>query len=58
MLLASSADVAIVSYFAAGGLLMTVLPLAVIGGLFVTTLGYALGLDLVKIAVFGRLRID
>jgi len=44
MLLASSVDVMIVSYLAAKGWLMTPLPLAIIGGLFMTTIGYALGL--------------
>ena len=37
---------------------MTALPLTILSGLFVTTLGYALGLDLVKIAVLARVRID
>jgi H+-transporting ATPase len=58
MLLASSADLAIVSYLAAEGLLMTSVPLAIIGGLFMTTIGYAMGLDLVKRAVLSHLRID
>jgi len=45
-LLASSADLAIVSYLADEDLLMTSLPLGIIGALFVTTtIGYALGLD-------------
>ena len=45
-LLASSADVAIVSYLVDEDLLMTSLPLGIIGALFVTTtIGYALGLD-------------
>ncbi len=34
MLLASSADIAIVSYLASAGLLMTPLPLPIVGGLF------------------------
>jgi H+-transporting ATPase len=58
MLLASWADLAIVTYLAAEGLLMTSLQLVIIGGLFVTTIGYAMGLDLVKMAVLSRLRID
>jgi H+-transporting ATPase len=58
MLLASSADIAIVSYLAAAGLLMTSLPPVIIGGLFVATIGYAMGLDLVKMAILSRLRID
>jgi H+-transporting ATPase len=58
MLSASAADVAIVSYLATRGILMTALPPAVVSGLFATTLGYALGLDLVKMSVLARVRID
>jgi H+-transporting ATPase len=58
MMFASAADVAIVTSLAAGGVLMTPLPPAVVGILFATTLCFALVLDAVKIAVFARLRID
>ena len=58
MLSASAADVAIVSYLATRGILMTALPPAVVSGLFAATLGYALGLDLVKMSVLARVRID
>jgi hypothetical protein len=37
---------------------MTALPLAIVSGLFVATVGYALGLDLVKSAVLARVQID
>jgi len=53
-LLASSADVAIVSYLVDEDLLMTSLPLGIIGALFVTTtIGYARGLDLKRRALCG-----
>jgi len=58
MLLASTADVAIVTSLALGGVLITGLPPMVVGLLFVTTVFYALGLDTLKIIVFSRLRID
>ena len=58
MLIASSIDVAIVSYLAVGGVLMTPLPSAVVGALFATTLAFALGLELVKIVVFAHARSD
>jgi hypothetical protein len=58
MMFASAADIAIVTSFAAAGVLMTPLPLFVVGMLFATTLCFALALDMVKIAVFARLRID
>jgi H+-transporting ATPase len=58
MLFASLADVAIVASLAIGGVLMTPLPLAIVGILAIATLVFALALDLVKIVVFSRLRID
>jgi H+-transporting ATPase len=57
MLLASVADVAIVSCLATRGVLMTALPLGIVSGSVVATLGYALELDLAKIAVLARVRI-
>jgi H+-transporting ATPase len=58
MLLASSADVAIVASLAVSGLLMTPLPPAIVGILAIATLAFAFTLDFVKIGVFSRLRID
>jgi H+-transporting ATPase len=58
MLLASSADMAIVASFAIGGVLMTPLPPAIVGMLLIATLTFALVLDFVKITVFSRLRVD
>ncbi len=58
MLIASSADVAIVACLAASGLLVHTLPLAVIAGLLLATAGFALMMDTVKLGVFARVRID
>jgi H+-transporting ATPase len=58
MLAASAADLAIVISFAAAGLLMTPLPLALIGLLFGATAGFALAHDAVKRLVFEHLQID
>jgi H+-transporting ATPase len=58
MLLASSADLAIVASLAIAGLLMTPLSPAIVGILLITTLAFALTLDFIKITVFSRLRID
>jgi H+-transporting ATPase len=58
MLLASTADLAIVASLAIAGLLMTPIAPAVVGILLTVTLIYALALDLVKVTVFARLRID
>ncbi|HME22565.1 MAG TPA: HAD-IC family P-type ATPase [Acetobacteraceae bacterium] len=58
MLFASSADVAIVTSLAAGGVLMAPLMPAIIGMLFMTTIVFALILDAIKIIVRTRLRID
>jgi H+-transporting ATPase len=58
MLLASSADLAIVASLAISGLLMTPLSPEIVGILAIATLAFALALDFVKIAVFSRLRID
>ena len=58
MLLASAADIAIVTSLAAFGLLMAPLPGMVVAGLFGATAAFALTLDVVKVAVFRLVRID
>jgi H+-transporting ATPase len=58
MLFASSADVTVVASLAIGGILMAPLPPPIIGLLFVATLAFAFALDVVKMIVFSRLRID
>jgi hypothetical protein len=44
--------------FAVFGILMTPLPLWIIGMLIATTLVFTLAMDSIKLAVFARLRID
>ena len=58
MLFASSGDIAIVISLAIGGVLMTPLPLAIVGILLIATLAFGLALDGIKIAVAAGLRID
>ena len=58
MLLASAADVTIVVVLAAGGVLMSPLPPAMISMLLLATLGFALALDIIKRSVFSVLVID
>ncbi len=58
MILASSADVAVVATLAARGVLMNSLPLALIAALLAATVVFAFALDLVKIATLSQLRID
>jgi hypothetical protein len=58
MLLASITDLLVVACFAAGGLLMSPLPIWVIALLVATTLVFTLAMDSIKLAVFARLRID
>jgi H+-transporting ATPase len=58
MLLASAADVALVTMLAAAGWLMAALPGAIIAGLFGTTVLLAFALDAIKVAVLRRLPID
>ena len=58
MVIASSADVAIVTSLAVGGVLMAPLAPAVVVMLFAATLFFALALDTVKIGVLARVRID
>jgi H+-transporting ATPase len=58
MLLASATSVVATACLAAGGVLMSPLPLAVIAVLFGTTIVFVLTMDLVKTATFARLQID
>lgn len=58
MILASLADITIVTSLAVGGLLMAPLPPAVAAGLFGTTAVFALILATIKVGVFRRIRID
>ncbi|HME86153.1 MAG TPA: HAD-IC family P-type ATPase [Roseiarcus sp.] len=58
MLLASLWDLIVVASLAAGGVLMSPLPIRVIGLLVMTTLAFTLAMDSLKLAVFARLRID
>lgn len=58
MLLASFADVAIVTGLAVMGLLMAPLPGAIATGLFATTAAFALALDTIKVSILRRVRID
>jgi H+-transporting ATPase len=58
LVLASLCDVTLMGCFAAFGILMTPLPLAIIGMLIGTTLAFTLAMDSIKLAVFARLRID
>ncbi len=58
MLLASGVNVIAAAGLAAGGVLMSALPVAVIAALFGTTLAFALMMDQVKTATFARLQID
>jgi H+-transporting ATPase len=58
MLLASAWDLVLVTSFAAGGVLMSPLPISVIAMLAVTTLAFSLAMDTIKLAVFAHLRID
>jgi hypothetical protein len=58
MLLASFCDIALVSALAAGGVLMSPLPLSVIAGLAATTIAFTLAMDFIKLAVFARIQVD
>ena len=58
MLLGSAADVAVVGFLAASGVLMSPLPLPVIAMLLLVTCVFALTMDSVKLATFARFRID
>jgi H+-transporting ATPase len=58
MVMASTADIAIVGALAVAGLLMAPLPITIVGGLCATTIAFAFTLDAIKVGVFHRLRID
>jgi hypothetical protein len=58
MIIASVTDVAIVTSLAVGGVLMTPLAPVLVAMLFVATLGFAVVMDAIKIAVLARVRID
>jgi peptidoglycan/LPS O-acetylase OafA/YrhL len=58
VMIASFADVTVVSSFATGGILMSPLPAAWVAALLVVTFAYAFAMDSLKLAVFTRLRID
>ncbi len=57
-LLASFCDVALVASLAAGGVLMSRLPLSVIAVLAAATLVFTLAMDFIKLAVFARIQVD
>jgi H+-transporting ATPase len=58
MLVASFCDVALVASLAAGGYLMSPLPLSVIAVLAATTLVFTVAMDFIKLAVFARVQVD
>jgi H+-transporting ATPase len=58
MLFASCCDLVLVASFAAGGILMSPLPIGIIGLLVAATLIFSLVMDSIKLAVFARIRID
>lgn len=58
MLYATTADLAIVTALALGGILMAPLSPGIVGRLFIATICFALALDLVKQIVFRHIRID
>jgi hypothetical protein len=58
MLLASGCDLVLVAAFAAGGILMSPLPIWMIASLVATTVLFSLAMDSIKLAVFARIRID
>jgi len=58
MLLASCCDLVLVTVFAAGGILMSPLPIWIIASLVATTVVFSLAMDSIKLAVFARIRID
>lgn len=58
MVLASLADAAVICGLALGGVLMTPLPPSVIAMLIGATVLFAFGMDVVKVTVLSRIRID
>jgi len=57
LLLSSMADLAIISFLAINGILMTALPIAILAGLFAAAAVFAFVLDAVKMALFHHLEI-
>jgi H+-transporting ATPase len=55
--LSSAADVLIIGNLAAFGILMTALPVELVGGILVAAVVFAFVLDTVKVAVFARLKM-
>ena len=58
MLLASVCDLLVVASLAAGGILMSPLPIWIVASLVATTVLFTLAMDSIKLAVFAHLRID
>ena len=58
MLLASFCDLFLVTVLAAGGILMSPLPIWILASLVATTVVFSLAMDTIKLAVFARIRID
>jgi H+-transporting ATPase len=58
VIVASLADVLIISILAVGGIAVRPLPLTAVTGLFIAAVVFALLLDLIKTPVFRRLQID
>lgn len=58
MILASAADIIVITYLAASGSFMTQLPAYLIGGLFLATAAFAFCLDAIKVQVLRHLQID
>ena len=58
MIFASTCDVILVSCLAAGGILMSALPISIVLLLAVATIAFTLAMDTIKLAVFARLRVD
>jgi H+-transporting ATPase len=58
MLVATCCDLVLVASFAAGGILMSPLPIGIIALLVAATVVFSLAMDSIKLAVFARIRID
>ena len=58
MLFATSSDVVLVTCLALAGLLMVGLPIPDVAAIWLATLGFAFIFDMIKLAVFARVRID
>ncbi len=56
-LMSSIADLLIIPLLAVGGILMTPLPVGVVAAIFLASVVLAFALDLVKVAIFARLRM-